>query len=231
MKVNLAGVEFKTKKALLDYTKKIKNSYSPGESVEEKDIPFLLDLIEYHPETNKIVGNGVEGFKVDYSPSGWGDICFWVKRLDGSEGFFSYHKCIESKSKISQIASVMRLSVKSQIDDFRQKTFFEKKSIPCPITGEIITYKSCHVDHAHPATFEILRNGFLLLHKSKKRFQSIDDIKLIGNPDGVGQVFADSDLMSDWVEYHRKYAKLRCVSVSANLIDLRRDKRWRPLNG
>lgn len=56
---------------------------------------MLMDLLKKgHPEPDKKIGEGINGFQVRYHPL-WKSRCFFLIRVDDSVDDFSFRKCVD----------------------------------------------------------------------------------------------------------------------------------------
>lgn len=90
--VQIAGVNFASKKEALAFLKEMLNRYQPGDDVVEEDATFLKSALLRHADAAEKIGSGVAGFKV--RSADYGTQCFWVMRTDGSTERFSYLSCV-----------------------------------------------------------------------------------------------------------------------------------------
>src|SRR5262249_7140475 len=96
--------------------------------------------------------------------------------------------------------------------------FGDDVRVLCPMTCSPITKAQSHVDHEPPATFDALVRGWL-----EEAGLAIESIEISGFEDGqIERGFVDPAVERSWVEYHRARAKLRVVSIRANLSDVRK---------
>jgi hypothetical protein len=85
----------------------------------------------------------------------------------------------------------------------------------CPITGELVSRETCHIDHAPPWTFDAMVSEFAVGRGL------LDEVE----PTADGRTttrFRDGALSRAFAEFHRGLASLRVVSRKANLGVLRR---------
>ncbi len=123
-------------------------------------------------------------------------------------------KCIASPSNLTLFSKACRTHVQDQIDCFRRKTFNNKPTLICALSGQFVTPKNCHIDHSDP-TFEQIVKEFILQKKI-----DLDDVTYGG--DGRFKCFADVSMACEFAKLHREMAVLRVLSQQANLTRKRR---------
>jgi hypothetical protein len=121
--------------------------------------------------------------------------------------------CINKRTPGAYFVAACRSAVLEQVLAVKRVAFQNYSTINCPITGEQITYYTCHVDHAPPNTFAEIYKAFVAA-------RGIDPaaVQISGCEDNSTEkrIF-DPDILADWQQYHREHAQLRVVSVRANL--------------
>ena len=86
----------------------------------------------------------------------------------------------------------------------------------CPVTGDVIRTSDAHVDHEIP--FEELLRRFL-----EEEGVKLGDVEVEPPEDEVTMAkLSDAALSKSWQDFHWKNARLRLVSVRANLSVLRK---------
>lgn len=111
------------------------------------------------------------------------------------------------------VHQAMRQSVFGQVMEFRTREFNESAWIACPVTGRLVTAKTCEVDHEYPLTFEWLTGAYL-----HERGLSEDEIEVKpwSSKRYPAFILADQDLSDSWAAFHFLNAKLRILSKAAN---------------
>lgn len=130
----------------------------------------------------------------------------------------------ERQHRFARLKEAMRLEILPQIESFKSAEFKREGSEGmeaikhCPVTKEVITYFTCHVDHVAPKSFARLLQKFWRYVASESCNVETDDKKwntpLSSSPP---YRLTNRDLASSWQKYHAKHAVLRVVSRSANL--------------
>jgi hypothetical protein len=183
-------------------------SHQPGQVVAEECWEFLDALLDRHPEAEQIRGCGVVAFFVDRDS--FGSQCFWVLRSDGSRQHFSYRQCVKPTTRSQWATDAFRCEIAPQILRFKRDQFAENGVVPCALTGALVTWYECHVDHVVPFA-EVLKN-FL----SQEPGLPLEDVDV--EEVGVGGVRLESrELASFWCDFHRQHAVLRITTAKANL--------------
>ncbi|GIL15364.1 MAG: hypothetical protein BroJett039_05370 [Chloroflexota bacterium] len=204
---------FKTKKDVEKRASSILNSYELGQDLNSDDLEFVLALLEYHPDSMKKKGVGVQSIKViPHEEFGRKNQSFAVVRIDGSETDFSYGKCIRPPKPLQVFKHACRRAVEVQIVAFKKNQFKQYVNsqglIRCSISNELVDYENCDVDHQAPKTFDWLVETFV-----REYSISVEAVEIGGFEDGeVTRIFIDQDLASRWKEFHAKNAMLRIVS-------------------
>ena len=135
-----------------------------------------------------------------------------ARRRKAADPAFSPKRC---KTPLQRFASACRLIVHEQIEAFRDSFFQERASPRCPVTDEPLERTNCHVHHdgASPTAFHDLVQAFVREHKI-----NLSRIEYL-----AGRVL-DESLRSAFDAFHKEHARLRIVSATANLSDLRKGR-------
>ncbi len=212
----IGSKEFKTKSKIVEFVQSILYKYNQGEFLDKADFEFVYCLIcEGHHDPDKKIGCGVAGIFVntnDYNKRG-----FFLKRLDGTETDFSYVKCIYKKSKLHDLKSACRTSIREDIVTFREDFFCKNQDangfVTCPFTHEKLTTDNYHVDHVPPNTFNKIFSDWLSTYNIKPR-----TIELTGYDDGeITKKFVDKEIEKSFIDFHKKHMDLRITSRLGNL--------------
>ena len=206
MYAEILGVEYPTKKSVLDRVEVIKNSHPHGYLLvgEEKD--FIFWFLPYHPQAQQKIGNGVQEIMVNKRiPKG----CNLILIRDGQKPTnFSCKKALEIRSNRKEAKAAARFSVRPQTDDYKKQHFAgisEKSNTP-------ISYDEAEVDHIPPLTFSVLFSDFL-----KSIQVDIDTVEVVNVGDmQAGKLFVDRTIGERWAKYHHEHAKLRIISAEEN---------------
>ena len=185
----------------------IKASVPINAELVERHRNKILALLLAHPGCEEKTGCGIKTVMVRLNRSG--TRTFYLVRNDGSETDFSYMKCLNPPSNKKGALDAARYLVREQIKDFKDKSFNGK----CELTGVDITYDNCHVDHIPPLSFDALFSDFC--RSIERDVNQMETVK-IGDMQ-IGRVFVETWISEAWQDYHRQFAKLRVVSIKANL--------------
>lgn len=212
----IAGEIFKTKSALQERIKEILHQHPELPYLAQKDFAFMFDVLKLHPDADIKIGVGVKTMYVKQNPIYTHTRNFWVVREDDSETDFSYLECLKETPHEKRFVNACRVAIELYMIDFKSK-FFEQlngQTGLCPITGESITFTTCHVDHKAPKTFKSIVSRFIA-----DKVIDVNKVKINGKgEDGVFQdTFDDKQLAKMWIDYHNANAELQIVSHRANL--------------
>lgn len=210
------GRAFASKKALKDEIKRILYSVVPPARLAGTDAAFVLALLERHPSASRKIGCGVKAVGV-VKERVWGTRHFYIRRLDGSGTDFSYMACLTPPTHKAQVKRALRHTVQSDIVDWRCgyfEVYADKDGrIPCAVTGRLVLMGESHVDHAPPATFDVLIGRWLA-----RRRLSVAEVALAPADDNqIVRALASQALSDDWRQYHSDHAALRVVEARQNL--------------
>jgi len=173
-----------------------------------QDRRFMLDLLSCHPDAEQKVGVGVASIEVRRNKT-FGHCEFWLTRVDGTETDFSFLKCILPATPNQDFQKAARAEVHAQVVAFKVAAFRGVAALKCPVTGEVFSWDGCHVDHEPPSTFAALIEQF---------FSDPAAVDVTGTVDGsTTYSFKDRGLAEGWQEFHALHARLRAVSIRANI--------------
>jgi hypothetical protein len=213
---------FALKKDAEDACRQILYKYQPDSRVvEAKDEQFLLDLLGLHPDCDGKLGDGIDFFEIRTNPKFVKQRTFYLIRRDGSETDFSFVKCLRPPTHRQVVMAAMRHEVVMQIADFADLAYGSNLEVPCATTGVMVSRDAAHVDHSSP-TFVELAEDFAARHGGWDEFA-------VAHADGsIGVQLGNFEQAKAWRDYHCENARLRIVSIQANLSLLRRGvKRYR----
>jgi hypothetical protein len=215
--VTLGNLHFDTQVQALDFFKAMLARYQAGDIVNDDDAVHLHHLIERHVEAPQKIGCGIARFYVDMTPKG--TRCFWLERTDGSCTDFSYISCIRAKAKSLDQAfkEACREAVAGDLMAAKQD-HFEKYSdetgrVPCDITGELLLPHECHLDHAHPMTFEVIVTTF----REATGVAPGREILSASQDQQFATTFTDPGIAQRFRNFHHRVANLRIVKSGLNL--------------
>jgi len=181
------------------------------EDLSEEDAAWFVHLIrEMHPYADEKLSNQVVAVR-RYNRYGHQGNNLLLIYADGSSSPFSWNKCCKGKQSSDgvSIKTALRAAVAYQTSAVMLSAFANSDTIVCPMSGEVITRRLAHVDHA-PPKFADLVNAWLI-----DRDIQLDDVPLVDDPQG-GQLIAPGDAMQSWIRFHEQHAVLRVVSAKWN---------------
>lgn len=212
---------YASKAQATDAVRAVRAKYRCGENVSDpEDVCFLYDLLCLHPSAAQKIGSGVHSFQVERNGptigNPQGTVGFWVTRIDGTRTDFSFLVCLTPHTHEHKVRSALRSEVREEIAAFKS-WFFSScgEQVPCALTGEIVTWGTCHVDH-DPSFDSLIKNWM--------RAENLTWDLLRVRPQTDGEIvhrLQDQPAIESWVLYHRQHARLQIVSISANLSKLR----------
>lgn len=209
------GIEFKTKKSVLDHVKtKIYYRYEDHQDLSEEHLKFMVGLLRYHPWSDQKIGVGVKRIWIQKNEN-YETRCFWLERIDGTKTDFSFNQCVQPASierdfKAACRAAIAHVTINFRLSHFRDHA--QDDVICCPVTGDMISIYESHVDHEPPNTFDVIVNEFIGIIKE------IRPEMLTDHGDGIeGNYLVDEALKQQWISFHNARAKLRVISIIANL--------------
>lgn len=207
------GVEFSTQSDLKGAIQEILHEYEPGQPLDAEDTDFMYDVLCMHKDASEKIGVGVASIGVRLDPDYKRNKQFVVYRKDGTFTDFSYAKCLRSPTHRARFIQACRQIIAPGIIAYGKQYFKSYPNPICPFTGEVLTPKTAHIDHAYPQTFRNLLEKFL-----NSTHLDIDQVVLISGGDNSSTVYIqDKTIEQAWLDYHWKFAKLRVISATANL--------------
>lgn len=210
---NINGRQFNSKKSIIEHVREnIYRKYSDYELLIDEHLYFMLGLLRYHPWSDQKIGVGVQSMWVQPNEN-YATKCFWLERIDGTKTDFSFHQCVSLPSPLRDFKAACRRAIAPSIINLKQKYFSGINECSCPLLGITMTMSTSHVDHMSPNTFEKILNDFI------KEFNiDVEAVPLVEHNDGkIGNCFDDVNFEKEWVDFHDRRAKLRVISIKANL--------------
>ena len=212
----LAGEVFATKVALAKRAQKI--LHGPLRVLQGQEYSFVLALLQQHPNADQKIGCGVTRIRVVQAQVWKKNHAFELERMDGTRTDFSYRQCISPSSNRSKFAKACRVAIVDQVLEAKRKAFVAGTTLECPVTGELVTWSNCHVDHEGPWTFLAIVEAFIA-----DRAVDVDTAVDLAPRDGeTEQQFANPETRLSFQIFHALRARLRVVSARANLSTLRK---------
>jgi hypothetical protein len=209
----IRGVYYPTFVAVRAEIKKRLAKY-PGiapQSFDADDVDWFVHCIqEMHPYANEKLSKRVVGIR-KYNRYGLNGDNLMLIYEDGSAKPFSWNKCCKGKQSSDGISvkSALRAAVQDQTSAVMDAAFRDAIEILCPMSGDRITRKTAHVDHA-PPRFADLVEAWLI-----DRNLTIDMVPLADDPQG-GALVAPGLMLDSWRTFHEQHSRLRVVSAKWN---------------
>ena len=232
--------EYKSKKDAITHYRKILNSYSFGQSLNESDFDDLIDLLDYdyfnylaeleiaeesiekesndEIEINDSDENSEEELSIEdikVARVQFNTKCFEIFYSDKTSHYISYMMIINNTKytpeKLFYIAC--RNSIHNDIKAVKQE-YFNKNSIKgqvkCQETGLLSKWSELVVDHRQPNTFSIIVDRFKEVNKIE-----FDIIEYTTNEQNC-IIFKDYSWEENFRNYHKEKANLRIVRAECN---------------
>lgn len=209
----IRGVYYPTYRAVRAEIKRRLASYSEPapQSLSNDDVDWFVALIrEMHPYADEKLSRQVVGIRTyDYGGSGGTNLELVYE--DGTAKPFSWNKCCKGKRSSDGISAknAMRAAVQHQTSAVMDEAFRDAEYIVCPMSGERISRREAHVDHAPPRFAELVQEW--LEHHGL----SLDEVPLTDEPQG-GAAIVGGPLLDSWRSFHEQRAVLRVVSARWN---------------
>jgi hypothetical protein len=214
--LQIGGLYFPTRKAASEHFREILWGRPRYARLTEPDHTHLRWLVERHHEYVQKAGAGIDYFIIVdtvYSAVG-----FNIVRIDGSTVDFSYITALDGQapSAMRETLAALRWEVTDDIlrakaDYFRQHANADG-TVACAITGQRITWKQSHADHAPPFFFRTLADTFL----TARNITLTPDLLKPSADHQIMQRLADRALAEDWRAFHHKLANIRVVKAYEN---------------
>lgn len=213
----IAGETFASKKALIERTRHILHGYPENVALHAGDQAFLLDLLQHHPDAEQKIGAGVVRFWVQVNPVYSNTRNFWLLRTDGTSTDFSFLECLSPSTPMQRFHRACRAAIAPDIMAFKARFFEQHPQYVCPYTGEPLSLRHSHLDHA--ISFASLVAQFIAVRQIE-----VATVTIAGRvEDGTClDRFVDHDLEQTWRAFHQSEARYLVVSPAANLGMLRR---------
>jgi hypothetical protein len=221
--LKIGDITYTSKKAALEFYRKILNKYEVNNSISDLDFSYLIDLFNYSPfnikdPLEKDIKNSEDGdnviFEIDdivvnYHPIYKKTKCFYFI-VDEENWLFSYISAINGSISEEQLFCIScRNAVKEVLRNFKIE-MFKKRPVKCAITKKNVEWENCHVDHKSPMTFSVIVKTFL------KSF-NIEISNIDFSYEDSFWHFNNLDFKNKFIEYHNKVALLRIISSEENL--------------
>lgn len=214
---HLAGETYAVKARIKENVRCIAARSPVGEPLTGRGFGFMRDLFAYHPRAESKTGPGIETIVVRVAARNPTNKEFWIKRYDGDEFIdISWTECLGATPALAEFRNACRLAVKDVTQAYCDKTFDRagrEGLLRCPVTGELFSRETAHVDHDEPWPFRTIVDEFI-------RREGIDVHTVMYDGFEHGSTFItlrDQALTHRFVEFHNSVASLRVMSRAANL--------------
>ncbi|MBE0505839.1 MAG: DUF3223 domain-containing protein [Marinospirillum sp.] len=230
--ITVGNKTFPSKKAALSFYKQIIDRYGFGENLSDEDAKSLIALgfkeegtseevaeiaeemvADFYKNGDEIPSRKLQGVMVDRHPDFRTTKCFYFfGDVDGKriKDIFSYRMAINGlPTDIQTFSRACRFSVHDRVRKFKIDQF-KNRPVQCALTGDVVEWEECQVDHKAPLTFSVIVKSFIVSN-------DIDISKIEYEHKNSRDYFSDSDLSEKFYDYHRKMAVLRIVSTKENL--------------
>ncbi|MBE0471230.1 MAG: DUF3223 domain-containing protein [Methyloprofundus sp.] len=224
---------FSSKKAALAFYKQIIDRYNFGEKLSDEDAISLIALgfkedgtpeevaelaeemvADFHKNNDdEIPPNKLLGVMVDRHPDFRTTKCFYFfGDIDGEsrKDIFSYRMAINGlPTDMQSFSRACRFTVHDRIRKFKIEQF-KSRPVQCALTGDVVEWEECQVDHKAPLTFSVIVKSFIVANE-------LDISKIEYEYKNSRENFADNSIAEKFYDFHKKMAVLRIVSSEENL--------------
>ncbi len=205
---------FASKSEALGFYKAILNAYPAGGRLNTADHASVVDLayMDFTPEEvaayEAETGDCIRSVVVDFHPEFPRTKCFFLVDASDATQPFSYRLAINGALSDGQVFSrACRHAVEERLRDFKKQQF-RARPVRCALSGRVVEWEQCHVDHKAPLTFSVIVRSFVVANGI--------DTGSVGYSGGAKEEFADRDLAARFEAFHREMAVLRIVSADQN---------------
>lgn len=209
----LGGKTFPSTTAARDHMRALLRPYGGYPSrLAPADAAVVMDALAYHPDAATRFDRPAVAVEVRLNPP-YMSPGMWLVYADGSSESFSVNAIFTANgtNKRQLVRKALRAEIDDQVQAVRAAHVWP---VRCPLTGVLVERHEAHVDHAHPATFTALAEGWLTANGL-----TADAVATTRDPSAPTKtVLADRELAASWRAYHATHATLRVVSASANLL-------------
>jgi hypothetical protein len=209
---HINGEYFKTKTSATKRVQQLLEKYDFDSRIEGEDFSFFVDLIKLHEKAAEKIGIGIKELWVRKCKMNEENKTLKIIRGDLTDTHVSWRKCLTPPKGIDQVREAARCDIDPQVSKFREKTFCGRETVECEETGEEIGREHCHIDHAHPKTFDKPFEDWSIQEKINPEDIKIEDVG------GHGwKTFMDEALRDSWCKFHEQNMELRAIIKGANL--------------
>ena len=222
---------YKFKKDAIAHYKAILNSYDFGQSLNDTDFNYILDLLDYSysnylDELEMSEDDTAEEFEVNSEPEitiddikvsrvQFNTKCFELFYSNNTSAYISYLMIINNTKYTPEklFYAACRNSIHDDINAVK-KEYFDKNSkkgqVKCQETGLLSKWSELVVDHRQPNTFSVIVDRF-----KEVSCVDLDTIEYTSNEQNH-IIFNDCNLSEQFKKYHKVKATLRIVRKECN---------------
>jgi len=122
-KFNINGIQFSSKKSVIEYVREnIHSKYPDRQPISNDHFRFMVSLLRHHPQSDQKIGVGIR--KIWIQPNeGYSTRSFWLEREDGTKTDFSFYRCVSPPSSLRNFKEACRRSVAPFVIDAKKKYF------------------------------------------------------------------------------------------------------------
>lgn len=216
--IALAGLEFKTKKALYEFSAKLYAGYRKQmtynaemiEILNKEHKAFTLELLKRHPDYAQKNGTGVTNIYITENFSGGTHMV--LKRSDGTLESASWVQCCYQRvpNERAELIEAMRTAIVGQLFQFNVGD-------PCVRCGST---ENLEIDHVDPFIF--LVDEFLTGLQPPTKFTHNERLHRME--------FCEEDVefRAGWEDYHMEHAKLQILCRPCHIIKTAEERRKTP---
>lgn len=216
MKIMISNQEFPTKKAALQFYQNILASYEVGSVLNESDRKLIVNLVyrDFDPEEvecyERETGDYIKDVMVDAHPDFKKTKCFYLIESNDEKVIFSYRLAINGGlSNMQKFTRACRHTIQAELREFK-KARFANRPVKCAISGKIVEWEECQIDHKAPLTFSVIVKSFIVSHQL-----DIDSVEYTYQ--NSSEFFLSQDLSEKFATFHKGMAVLRIVATEENL--------------
>lgn len=215
MKIKIANQEFPTKKAALQFYQNLLAGYQIGEVLSESDKKAVVNLVYRDSDPEEVeryeleTGDCIKTVIVDAHPDFKRTKCFYLVEANNERTLFSYRLAINGDlSSMQKFTRACRNTVQVELRAFKAARF-ANRPVKCAISGKIVEWEECQVDHKSPLTFSVIVKSFIVSNAL-----DVDLIEYVYQ--NSSEFFASPSLSEKFSAFHREMAVLRIVATEEN---------------
>lgn len=229
--ITIGDKTFSSKTSAIKFYKEILDKYNFGEILSNEDAKILIALAIKEDGTPEEVAEFAEDFVADFNEDKDESFdrlrgvmvdrhldfrntkCFYFFG-DTNEGnfkdIFSYRMAINGlPTDMQTFSRACRFTVHDRIRKFKMQQF-KNRPVQCVISGEVVEWEECQVDHKSPLTFSVIVKSFIVAN-------NLDVSKIEYTYSNSREKFVDETIAEKFYEFHKSMAVLRIISTKENL--------------